>query len=629
MASLIEFLANKDTREELLKEALQGLRKEATQALTELRSADRVKTKVTPYAYQLPSALKEEDQSSQRPWSKLEASSIAHLVPIACRRAFVEAVQVLVIHLAETKEELTSERRKQLAWEIENDIAALTTFECKLSRYRYLRTLVPQVVAIGATLLATIIGAWFSTTHGMTGNSRQIIFPRGPFAAPEKGVSLSVIPMHRQAFLRDFAYYFFTGHGRFADEYFSEIPKDVIKINHKEEIAKAASDSRAAEKHVLQTWQLDLVNSAYLASEFISAIEINITFKEAKEFPWHSINASPTLEFKLVEVPQFVPPWSLDLYENLSDFELRSGGAIRVKNIGEGPALGLQCKVVSKSGLLISNGELDELQYADELDTTYTDYSFGDRGVAGTRRLNVKSGTTSVRTYEPNGKTFQRKMVTNDVWAVGDEFSPPLHWRKTPDGTDFEKVTTITRLKELTGVAVHEPATAEFTYHSLSGQTFLERVSFDLPEWLIYYEPKDDLLWYDPSRPMPDTYVREYAEEGVDGALSLLFAPKVESVGEDIIKVDVCMDLYAIAEGSAVETAIPVNLKLKPHGHCVIGLNVIGLRTGLYEVVTKVNGKFSDRMTVDVLTPEAYSLDEIEGGGKVLESRIQRRGIAQ
>jgi len=497
------------------------------------------------------------------------------------------------------------------------------------------------LVAVG------IVYSWCFLS-GFESVSRTVVFPPGPHEIPIESNVMSSRPLNRAALLKAFSEFYFKKniHPYNTNPSFNAYTAATFRRQPNSSLPAIAAGSplqkqsdQSGPSRYLQHWRTELRNRSFYSSAFLSTVTLECELVRAEEFPWGELHSIPDIRFRLLAREQRTPVWARIIADSRFVPESEVLPSVELVNHGIGPAVDVVCTLTADSGLEIMKRTFQVIHEGNPI-IPFCAYSIGGLQEAASRRVemavSLKKDAFDIVDKEHTAKLKLEYEVMNPLDAMGTQAIWPALYHRLPesvktssptivvDGSRYEVVSTVDQLRAITTVAHNETATLELTYASLTGQQFRKTTSFDLSQWLVYYSPKEDLLWYDPRLGKPQIYEREKGAEGASAILPLLLPPQVETVGKNLVRIGFTMNLWERDLGTKTEQRVAVDHFLKPQGRLVIDLYALGPRSGRYRVTVWVGDVQVDTFEIDVMSPEQFQFNEKAEEVERLRMNMQR-----
>lgn len=321
----------------------------------------------------------------------------------------------------------------------------------------------------------------------------------------------------------------------------------------------------------------------------ISTVDAVVEYEKSQDFPWMALDVKPEVE------PQI------------------SKDYIRFINNGIGPALNFEYEGITQSGIVRFKNSKKVLE-----NTVQNTFMWGVIGIS----------FDSCRHYD--GEIAIQKVAN-------EKLEKPLFFR-IDTSRDVEVVETLTRLKEITSVSHQEAMVLKYTYHSIDNQSYQGEFQTRLPENLVYYVRRSNLLEYNPREgnpcdqsqaPFPDVPAMAtsnasspslsrppseplaFETHGVELAAAVApneVASSEKPEGVDTLATALELNLAALLVGEPTSDLKSLDTVINPGGFLFVYVTLLQPENGSYSMQVHVNDNELQRITFDSLVPVSQEL---------------------
>lgn len=175
------------------------------------------------------------------------------------------------------------------------------------------------------------------------------------------------------------------------------------------------------------------------------------------------------------------------------------------------------------------------------------------------------------------------------------------------EGTWYEVVSTVERLAAVTRTEYRSPVLLRAVYASLSGKQYELYYAHELPEDVVYYVRRTDLLERHPGEPQTYTVTHPVPENTVRSILSrtatAVALPPYQPRGVDLLVEAAELEVENLAVGESASQTIEVNQYLNAAGQLVVYLSVIEPQHARYHAEILLNGEVVHEFDIDTFVP--------------------------
>ena len=449
--------------------------------------------------------------------------------------------------------------------------------------------------------------------HGLEKITNKIISPARGYESTEQdgAIRFELSDAFVDQFLEDFSQYYFK---------------------HSKELPPTLHLLEDGQFQAVVAWEALSQNRARNDPLLISDVDVDVTFVEARPFPWDRLPVTPDLSVETL------------------------GGNVTIKDQGIGPAVDVRWRGETKSGLVLVEGQRQMMwRCSHEISLLTTTSSSDFDGIS----LNASEDTKSILASNIgfNQADGEQELLrscflkidqppasqqSNDVAEVpapsGQPFSGLHTTRLTPSRFDgdfvevpsdaryfeyknqwYERVDSLARLRELTDASQGGQLTLAVHYNSLHGNSAASQThTVDLPAGDIYFRRTERLLESDPRPDVGEAthHLETFGGGAARNTFNLILGAALPSLfdysapGEDKVQVPVIFNsLIKLAAGATKSERKSVSEFINPRGLFVLGVQLNEVQTGTYRIVIRIDKEVATTLTIDTLVPDHQRFD--------------------